>query len=197
MTDLSDQECEKGQLTQRPSIPYATSKAETILKASRETVKMKTPEGEDKMAVLGDSPGAEEYLQHLNAFLRMLARKKCEDEVTKLSKAVVITKALVKKLTRIPSEETEPETSKRLGLWEAAEAELKKAQAHESAKVGLIYDLFCKTLKEDPELQWDHIVDDMHAKDPWEDLRGTKHDSLCRKSMASLWDCIDFHKLTV
>ena len=63
MANLSDQECEKGQLTQWPPIPYATSKVETILKASRETVKMKTPEGEVKMAVLGDSPRAEEYLQ--------------------------------------------------------------------------------------------------------------------------------------
>jgi hypothetical protein len=68
-TEITDQECEKGQLTQRPPIPCATYKAETILKASRETVKMKTPEGEVKMAVLGDSPGVEEYLQHLNAFL--------------------------------------------------------------------------------------------------------------------------------
>ncbi len=45
---------------------------------------MKTPEGEVKMAVLGDSPGTEEYLQHLNAFLRMLTRKKYEDEMTKI-----------------------------------------------------------------------------------------------------------------
>jgi hypothetical protein len=67
-TELTDQECEKGHVTQWPPIPYATSKAETILKASRETVKMKTPEGEVKMAVLSDSPGAEEYLQHLNTF---------------------------------------------------------------------------------------------------------------------------------
>jgi hypothetical protein len=86
------------------------------------------------MAVLGDSPGAEEYLQHLNAFLRMLARKKREDELTKLSKAVVTATALVRKLTRIPNEETEPQMSKRLSLWEAAEAELKKAQAHEFIK---------------------------------------------------------------
>ena len=68
-TELTDQECKKGQLTQRPPIPYATSKAETGLKASREIVKMKTPEGEVKMAVLGDNPGPEEYLQHHNAFL--------------------------------------------------------------------------------------------------------------------------------
>ena len=85
-TKLTDEECEKGQLTQRPPILYATPKAETNLKASRETVKMKTPEGEVKMAVLGDSPCLEEYLQHHNAFLRMLARKKWEDELNKLSR---------------------------------------------------------------------------------------------------------------
>ena len=127
----------------------------------------------------------------------MLARKKWDDELTKLTKAVVTATALVRKLTRILIEETEPETFKRLTQWEAAEAELKKAQAHEFAKVGLVYDLFHKTLKEDPELQRDHIIDDMHAKNPWEDLRGAKHDGLHRKSMASLWERINFHKLTV
>ena len=53
-----------------------TPKTETIMKASRETIRMKTSEGEVKMAVLGDNPGAEEYLQHINSFLRMLSRKK-------------------------------------------------------------------------------------------------------------------------
>ncbi len=48
---------------------------------------MKTSEGEVKMAVLGDSPGLEEYLQHHNAFLQMFARKKWDDEF-KLTKAV-------------------------------------------------------------------------------------------------------------
>ncbi len=46
------------------------------MKASRENVKMKTPEGKVKMAVLGDSPRMEEYLQHLNAFQQMISRKK-------------------------------------------------------------------------------------------------------------------------
>jgi hypothetical protein len=167
------------------------------LKASRETVKVKTSEGEVKMAVLGDNPGPEEYLQHLNSFLRMLSRKKWDDEMTKLAKAALATTARVRKLTRTPSEETEPQTTVRLGLWEAAEVELKKAEALEAFKAGLVYDLFRKTLKEDPELQWDRIIDDMHAKDPWEDLRGAKHDGLRVKSVASLWECIDFHKLSV
>jgi len=68
-SELNDAECKKGHVTQWPPILYATSKAETTVKASRETVKVKTPEGKVKVAVLGDSPGAEEYLQHLNVFL--------------------------------------------------------------------------------------------------------------------------------
>jgi len=117
--------------------------------------------------------------------------------MTKLSKAVVTATALVRRLARTPSGEKEPETTERLNLLEAAEAELIKANALETAKVGLVYERFCKGLKEDPDLQWDPIVDDIHAKDPWEDLKGDKHDGLRRKSSASLWECIDFHKLTV
>jgi len=167
---------------------------EANLKASRENVKMKTPEGEVKMAVLGDSPHTEEYLQHLNAFQQMISRKKLDDKMTKWTKAVTIAAALVRKLERILKEaETEAQTTNRLRLWEAAEAELKKAQAHESVEVGLVYTSFAK---KDPQLQWG-IVDDMHAKDPWEDLRGAKHNGLRVKSVASFWECIDFHKLTV
>jgi len=68
-SDLSDADCEWGHVSQRPPILYAPSKEETAMKASRETIKMKTPEGEVKVAILGDSPGAEEYLQHINNFI--------------------------------------------------------------------------------------------------------------------------------
>ena len=165
VTELTDQECEKGQLTQRPPIPYATPKIETTLKASRETVKMRTAEGEVKMAVLGDSPGPEEYLQHINSFLRNLSRKKLDEKMTKSIKAVLIATASVKKFARIPINETDAATTRRSASSGVAEEDLKKAQAHETVEVGLVYDLFRKTLKEDPELQWDRIVDDMHAKD--------------------------------
>ncbi len=107
--ELNDAECKKGHITQLPPIPYATSKAESTMKASRETFKMKTPEGEVKVAVLGDSPGAEEYLQHLNAFLRMLVRKKYEDDLLKLTRAVVSATALVKRLSKAPTGENGPE----------------------------------------------------------------------------------------
>ncbi len=87
------------------------------MKASRENVKVKTPEGEVKMAVLGDSPGTEEYLQHLNAFQQMISRKKLDDKMTKWTKAVTTAAALVRRLARIPEEaETEDQKTNRICL---------------------------------------------------------------------------------
>jgi hypothetical protein len=109
----------------------------------------------------------------------------------------VLATALVRKLSKTPSGEKGPETAERLKLMEAVKTELIRAEASETAKVGLVYELFRKSSKEDPKLQWDRIVNDVHATDPWEDLKGAKHDGLCRKSTQSLWECVDFHKLTV
>jgi len=95
---LNDADCKKGHVSQRPPISYALSKDETAMNASRETIKMKTPEGEVKVAVLGDSPGPEEYQQHINNIVRMLERKKIKDDLLKLAKAVVSPRALVRRL---------------------------------------------------------------------------------------------------
>ena len=121
----------------------------------------------------------------------MLQRKKYDDDLQKLAKAVGVATALVRKLSRVPNGEKSPEMAGQLKLVEATKTELLRAEVSVSTKVGLIYELFLKGLKEDPELQWDCIVDDMHTKDPWE------HDGLCRKSSLSLRECIDFHKLMI
>jgi hypothetical protein len=196
-SELTDAECKKGHVTQRPPIPYATSKTESVLKASRETIKMKSAEGEVKVAGLGDSPGAEEYLQHLNAFPRMLARKKLADDLQKCTKAVVTATTTVRKHSKVTNGEKTSEKAQRLSILEPAEKELVTAEVAEAAKVATVYELFCKGLEEDPELQWDRIVEDMHTRDPWEDPKGVKHEGIRRKSCLSLWECIDFHKLTI
>ena len=113
-SELNDAECEKGHVTQRPPIPYATSKTESILKASRETIKMKSAEGEVKVAVLGDSPGAEEYLQHLNAFTQILVRKKLADDLTKCTKAVMSAAASVRKYLKVTNGEKTSEKAEKL-----------------------------------------------------------------------------------
>ncbi len=73
-----------------------------------------------------------------------------------------------------------------MGKLEAAVNAVVEANVHEDTKLETVYDLFRKILKEDPELQWDRIVSDMHTKDPWEDLKGAKHDGIRGKSSISL-----------
>jgi hypothetical protein len=158
---------------------------------------MKTPEGEVKVAVLGDSPGPEEYLQHISTFVRMLERRKITDDLLKLAKAVASLKAPVRKLRAAPPGEKPADKTVRLEQLKGAVDKLMEAEIHEDTKVATVYELYRKTLKEDPELQWDRIVTDMHTKDPYEDLKGAKHDGIRGKSSKSLWECVDFHKRTI
>jgi hypothetical protein len=127
----------------------------------------------------------------------MLVRKKLADDLTKCTKAVESAAAAVRKYLKVPNREKTSEKAERLLLLEPVKQELVTAEVAESAKVATVYKLFRKGLKEDPELQWDRIVEDMHTKDPWEDLRGVKHEGIRRMSCLSLWECVDFHKLTV
>jgi len=167
------------------------------MKATRETIKMKTPEGKVKVAVLGDSPGAEEYLQHINNFIRMLERKKIEEDLLKFTTAVLSPKALVRKIKTAPQGEKPTDKTFRLEQLEAAIRKLVEAEVSKEAKVATVYEFFRKTLKEDPKLQCDRIAKDMHTKDPWEDLKGIKHGRIRRRSSKSSWECIDFHKCMV
>jgi len=127
----------------------------------------------------------------------MLGRKKIEEDMLKIAKAVIGSKTQFRKLKTAPQGEKPAEKSARLELLEAVTKKLMEVEVCEDAKMATIYNLFRKTLKEDPELQWDRIVKDMHTKVPWEDLKGIKHGGIRMRSSKSLWECIDFHKLMV
>jgi hypothetical protein len=103
----------------------------------------------------------------------------------------------LKELGKAQHGEKDPAKAKRLTRVEAAKVRLIKAKVVESTLACLAYDLFCKLLTDEPEIQWDWIVTDMHTKNPWEDIKGVKHNSLHGKLQQSLTNCIKFHKLTV
>jgi hypothetical protein len=65
---LSNVDCKKGQVTQRPPIPYTVSKNGLLVSNSQETIKVKTPKEESKQTLLGDRVDGEEYVNHLMSF---------------------------------------------------------------------------------------------------------------------------------
>jgi hypothetical protein len=113
------------------------------------------------------------------------------------SKVTLSATTALKKLAKAQTGEKDPAKAKRLTKVKAAKVRLINAKVAESMLACLAYDLFCKLLRDEPEIQWDHIMTEMHTKTPWEDIKGVKHNSLCGNLHQSLTDCIEFHKLTV
>ncbi len=155
------------------------------------------PEGESKQSLLGNGADGEEYVKHLTSFFHFMEKKGYEADLEAASKVTLGTTKTPKKLAKAQHGEKDPAKAKRLTKVEAAKVRLINAKVAESTLACLPYDLFCKFLRDEPKIQWDRIVTDMHTKNLWEDIKGVKHNSLRRKSQQSLTDCIEFHKLTV
>ncbi len=194
--ELSNAECKKGQVTQRPPIPYAVSKNGLLLSTLRETIKIKMPR-ESKQTLLGNGANGEEYVKHLMSFTRFMEKKGYKAELKAASKVTLSVTTAPKKLVKAQTGEKDPAKVKRLTKVEAAKVRLINAKVAESTLACLAYDLFRKLLRDEPKIQWDCIVTEMHTKNPWEDIKGAKHNGLGGKLHQSLMDCIEFHKLTV
>ncbi len=194
---MSNTECEKEQVTQRPPNLYAVSKNGLLLSTLRETIKIKTPKGESKQTLLGDRADGEEYVKPLMSFTRFMEKKGYKADLEAASKVTLSTTTALEKLVKVQTREKDPAKATRLTKVEAAKVRLINAKVAESTLACLAYDLFCKLLRDEPKIQWDCIVTEMHTKNPWEDIKGAKHNGLRRKSHQSLMDCIEFRKLTV
>jgi hypothetical protein len=195
--ELSDVDCEKGHVTQRPPIPYAVSKNGLLVSTLRETVKIKTSKGESKQSLLGNGADGEEDMKHLMSFTQFMEKKGYEADLEAASKVTLSMTTALKKLAKAQTGEKDPAKAKRLTKVEAAKVRLINAKVAESTLACLAYDLFCKLLRDEPKIQWDWIVTDMHTKNPWEDIKSVKHNSLHEKSQQSLTNCIESHKLMV
>ncbi len=72
---LSDADCKKGHVTQRPPIPYTVSKNGLLVSTSQETFKIKTAKGESMQSLLGNGADREEYVKHLMSFFHFMEKK--------------------------------------------------------------------------------------------------------------------------
>jgi hypothetical protein len=136
-------------------------------------------------------------VKHLMSFFHFMEKKGYEADLKKASKVTLSTTTALKKLAKAQHGEKDPTKAERLTKVKAAKVRLIDAKVAESTLTCLAYDLFQKLLRDEPKIQWDWIVTDMHTKSPWEDIKSVKHNSLHRKLQQSLTDCIEFHKLTV
>jgi hypothetical protein len=149
---LSNADCKKGHVTQRPPIPYAVSKNGLLMSTSQETVKIKIPKGESKQSLLGNGADGEEYVKHLVSFFHLMEKKRYEADLKAASKVTLGATTALKKLGKAQHGEKDPAKAERLTRVEAAKVRLIEAKVAESTLVCLAYDLFCKLLRDEPEI---------------------------------------------
>ena len=69
---------------------------------TRGTVKIKTPEGEHKQAILGDGADGEEYIKHLISFDHLMEKKEYRADLAEAAKAVLKASLTLKKHSKVP-----------------------------------------------------------------------------------------------
>jgi hypothetical protein len=194
---MTDQDCERGRVTQQPPISYAQFKY-TKWVTEPDTVKVKLPNGDQYVCdLMHDASNAETYLKWYQMYLRVLDCQKLRPQLDVATLGFKKLQEEVKKLLKTPKRETAEEKVTRENDLSIAKLELVEVAAVHATAIQALYDLFRKLLADDPLSQWDRIVKGVHESDPWTTLTGQKRAGLCMKTAESFEDCITFHKRTV
>ena len=146
---------------------------------------------------VSDPSNAESYVKWILVFLCIMEEKKLGKKLAIISKSLKKVLKELKKHSKVPKKEsTEQKAEQEL---EVTAAQMGSAEAHakHATANGACYDLFRQLLADEPQVNWDRIVMEVHNKDPWTGLDGSKHKGLRMKTFKLLEDCIMFHKLMV
>ena len=146
---------------------------------------------------MGDASNAKTYVKWYFVYLWVISKKKFNKKLLTCSEALKEALKDLKKPSKVPKKESADEKADRtLGLV-TCKLKSSEAYAKQASTIGVCYDLFRQLLADKHQVQWDPIIREVHEKDPWTGLDGSKHKGLRLKTSKLLDDCIMFHKLTV
>ena len=109
----------------------------------------------------------EEHLKQLAFFFCHIEKTGIKGDLETATKAVLSTMLSLKTLLNVPKYKKQNAKALRLIEVKAAKDRLVVAEAVESTHTCLSFDFFRKLLVNDPEVQWDRIVTNMHTENPW------------------------------
>ena len=195
--ELKDYKCKREKVTQRPPISYAQYKCKPwITEPNR--IKIKLLEGNTFLCnLMGDASNPKTYIKWFLVYLRVISKKKFDEKLLACSKSLKEALEDLQKPSKVPKKESADEKAERKLELAAAKLRSSEAYVEHASAIGVCYDLFCQLLADEPQVQRDRMVREVHKKDPWMGLDGNKHKGLHMKTSKLLEDCIMFHKLTV
>ena len=162
LDDVKDGDCKCGKVTQRPPISYAQFKYPRWI-TKPDNVKIKLPGGDQFICdLMNNASNTETYLKWVQIYHCVLGKKNLR---ANLNVATGERKKLheeMKKSLKVPKREA-PELKVVQELEVAAtKVKLKEASTVHTIAIGACYGLFRQLLADDPQVQWDHIVREVH-----------------------------------
>jgi hypothetical protein len=117
--------------------------------------------------LMGDASNAETYMKlHFN-YLRVIVENKFDKKLLACSETLHRAIKDLKKPSKVPKRESVDQAAERKLELAACKVKSDAAYAEHAKAIGVHYNLFHQLLADEPQVQWDHIVEDVHNKDPW------------------------------
>ncbi len=166
---LKDTECEKGQLSHRPPIPYVPVVDIVMPTEEPQVFKIKLPDASHLSMPIYSHENNEEYLAHIVAVLRVIEQKGLPKKCQVLTKAVVrLSKALKNLREAAESRDTistSVDVTARKVEIEQTHQMLQEAQKAHDKAIAETYEKLRNLLSGNAQSQWDHVCHKMRERD--------------------------------
>jgi hypothetical protein len=198
---LKNSKCEKGQLSNRPPIPYV---AETDIVTSKEepqVLKVRLPDNSHPIVPIYSRGNAKEYLTHIVAVLRIIKQKGLDAKCRKLRKAVARQSETLKNLLEAAGSRDTVSTdvdvqARKVEIEQIQQMLQESKKAHHKA-IAKTYEQLRNLMSIDLQSQWDCVCRKMHEHDSWAGVNSQVTEGRRPGTWMSFQDCLELHKLMV
>jgi hypothetical protein len=168
---LKDFECEKGQLSSRPPVPYVPLRDLITTKEAPESLKIKLPDGSVFNMSIYSCGIIKEYLAHVITVLHLIRQKGLNPQCRKLGKAVVKLSGTLKNPLKDDGSKTtvllDVDVESRKVETEQTQQILQETQKTQDEAIAKTYKLLRNLLTGDVQTRLDHVCRKMHEHDWW------------------------------
>ncbi len=168
---LKDAEWEKGQLSQRPPIPYVLVVDVVTPKEDPTVLKVKLPDDSHISVPIFSHGNNEEYIAHIVGVLRIIEQKGLPKKCRMYAKAVAKWQEALKNLQEALESRDTISTSVDVTACkveiEQTTQMLQEAQRAHNKAIAKSYEQLRNLLSGDAHFQWDPVCRKMHENDSW------------------------------
>jgi hypothetical protein len=198
---LKDAKCEKGQLSQRPPIPYVPVVDVVTPKEDPAVLKVKLPNNSHISVPIFSRGNNKEYIAHIVAVLHIIEQKGLPKKCRVYAKAVAKWQEALKNLQEVSESRDTVLTSVDVTACkveiEQTTQMLQESQRAQDKAIAKSYEQLRNLLSGDAQSQCDRICREMHKNDSWAAVNGKITKGRRPRTWMSFLDCLKLHKLTV